>query len=393
MIDSAENPQFRILYKVYPTQATVVLLAITFFVLWSVPVLGQTWKQNLRIGILAPTAGPDRTLGKQVEIGTKLGIQAVTMQFGNARLITTTDWNGKDTASGLAQLRLKKIDVVIAGATPAATREFYKLSEQLSIPPTILLTNSENTGGKNQQILHMGISPEVYYKSNLLFWTKKLDLKKIGVIYDQSNKNTLHYGKELTLSALKDKQIGFRMLAFNAMQSKAADAQVKKLANYKPDAFILAGRSWDVRNLIYGMSENFSVPVFLSRPISAQEMKKFASVITGGIYFGTQRPLLSNSKVRPFTYQVNKHLGWHGQVYSPIAMKAYDAEQVLAKAWEGWRRGGKISSSDPWEKILGTDIDGLASILHVRKFKDSNTVLTPVSFYKATPEKIERVQP
>ena len=384
MIDSGENPQIKILNKVYPTQATVVFLAITLVVLWMMPVIGQAWKQNLRIGILAPTTGPDKTLGKQVEIGTKLGIQAVKMQLGNASIITTTDWNGKDTASGLAQLRLKKVDVVIGGATPAATREFYKLSEQHSIPPTILLTNSENTGGKNQRILHMGISPEVYYKGNLLFWTKKLNLKKIGVIYDQSNKNTLHYGKDLTWKALSSAAVKLEMVPFDAMQTQGYISQVKKLAKYKPDAIILAGRSWDVKNLVFGMSGSLNVPIFLARPLSARVIKKFASVTPKSIYYSTQLPLFTNPKVRPFTDEVNKQLGWHGQVFSQIAMKAYDAEQVLATAWKAWSARGEISSSKPWEKIIGTKVQGLADILSIKKFNDSNTVTATEYLYEFT---------
>ena len=383
MSDSAARPQVGGHGKGYFTHAVAVGLAATLILVWTMTAIAQT----LRIGALVPTAGPDKLLGNQVEISTKLGVQAVKSQWGNVKIIPTTAWDGKNISSGLQQLRRKDVNVVIGGVTLAAAKEFHKLAAKRNIPPTILLTSNpdERVVGRNRMFLHMGISPEVYYQDNLLFWTETLKLKKIGVIYDQGYKNTLLYGKDLTLGALKDKQVGIHMVPFTAKHTPGYDDQVTKIVNYNPDAIILAGRSWDVENLIYDMSNHFKkVPIFLPQPPAEQQIKNFASVTPGGIYYGAQWLLHNNQKIRPFMSKVNKHLGWHDQVVSPLAIKTYNAVQVLATAWDVWVKGDKMPPPEPWAAIMGATVEGLAGPMRVTKFKGSYTVLAPLNLYKAT---------
>lgn len=354
--------------------------------------------QDLKIGLLVPTAGPDQSLGEQVKAGAQFGIKSVNensdMDF---HLIWPENWDGMDVKAGLKILDKLEVDAVIVDLGPSATKEFVKLVNGQRVTPAILLSNGHSTLNfnseflKNASILQFGGSDEVLFRSSLKKWARDYpNLKSVVVVYDESDPITLKLGEDIaqnTLESLSNRNVSVNSISFSSEGKSYYKEKIDEVVAKKPDGIVLVAKYGDRENFIRGFRKTpktYNVPIILSGPIDFSAMDFIsenggASVYYGDVFgdifwsdFRAEQPDDLDSqklaiRMNEFSESVTSELGWHSHAFSLPAVAAYNAIQIFAKVYNGL--DGKKGSADiwqadnPWELVKKENVSGLTGTL------------------------------
>ena len=345
--------------------------------------------QDLTIGILAPTAGPNQSLGEQVRAGAQFGVKSVEETFNfDFDLNWLDNWDGKDVEAGLNQIAKLGADVVIVDLDAQGINKFFELASSQKLKPALLLSNGRsnlNIGADftgQTPILPLGEPGDALFVAGLKKWA--LDhptLESVFVIYDKKYESTLKYGEELaqkTLNNLPGRSIQVFTSSFSSDNKPYYESQVKNAVKKKPDGIVLAAKSVDRANFTVELRKHeitYDSPMFLSGPINFSAVDFVtsnggASVSYNDVYgniFWAERPddLVTPeqySQMANFAKTVNNELGWNEYAFSSVAVDAYNAIQILAKVQASdnasWKNG------TPWEIAKNKSVVGLTGNLH-----------------------------
>ena len=354
--------------------------------------------QDLKIGLLVPTAGPDLSLGEQVKAGAQFGIKSVNENSDvDFHLKWPKNWDGMDVKVGLEVLAESGVDAMIVDLGPSATEEFVKLANGQRVTPAILLSNGHSTlnlnseFSKNESILQFGGSDEVLFRSGLKKWVQDYpNLESVVVVYDESTPSTLKLGEDIaqnTLMSLSNRNVSVNIISFSSKGKSYYKDKIDEVVAKKPDGIALVAKYGDRENFIRGFRKNrqtYNVPIILSGPIDFSAIDFItenggASVYYGDVFgdifwsdFRAEQPDDLDSKklairMNEFSKNVTNKLGWNSQAFSSAAVAAYDAIQIFAKVYNG--RDSENSNIDiwqadnPWELVKKENVTGLTGTL------------------------------
>ena len=358
--------------------------------------------QDLTIGILAPTAGHNQSLGEQVKAGAQYGVKSVEETFNfEFDLKWLDNWDGDDVNAGLDQIDKFGADVVIVNLDTQGIAKFIELANSQKLRPTLLLTNGSSrlkvdadfTG--QTPILQLDEPDDALFVASLKKWAlDHPNLESVFVIYDKRYKSTLKYGEELvqkTLDNLPGRNIQVMKSSFSSDRKTYYEYQVKNAAKKKPDGIVLVAKSVDRENFTVELRKHkttYNSPLFISGPInfSAEYFiidnggaSVYYSDIHGDIFWAERPDDLVTpkqaSQMTNFTKEVNSELGWNKYAFSPVAVDAYNAIQILAKVFEelSYQASDNASWQDdtPWEIVKNKSVPGLTGNLHYSQSSQS----------------------
>ena len=371
--------------------ATLVMVVIFTF---SSPLIAQ----DMKIGLLVPTAGPDQSLGEQVKAGAQIGIKSVNENSDmNFHLTWPKDWDGMDVKLGLEILDESRVDAIIVDLGPSATKEFVKLANSQRVTPAILLSNGHSIlnlnseFSKNASILPFGGSDEVLFHSSLKKWVRDYpNLESVVVVYDESNPSTLKLGEDIAQNSLKSlsyRNVSVNSISFSSKGKSYYKDNIDEVVAKKPDGIVLVAKNGDRENFIRGFRKNqqtYNVPIILSGPIDFSAINFISENGGASVYYGDvfgdifwsyiraehpdelDRQKLA-TRINEFSKRVTSELGWNSQAYSSAAVDAYNSVQIFAKIYHG--RDSKKGSVDtwqadnPWELVKKEHVTGLTGTL------------------------------
>ena len=362
--------------------------------------------QDLKIGLLVPTAGPDLSLGEQVKAGAQFGIKSVNENSDvDFHLKWPKNWDGMDVKVGLEVLAESGVDAMIVDLGPSATEEFVKLANGQRVTPAILLSNGHSTlnlnseFSKNESILQFGGSDEVLFRSGLKKWVQDYpSLESVVVVYDESTPSTLKLGEEIarnTLMSLSSRNVSVNTISFSSKGKSYYKDKIDEVVEKKPDGVALVAKYGDRENFIRGFRKNrqtYNVPIILSGPIDFSAIDFITENGGASVYYGdvfgdifwsyvrAEQPDDLDSKklairINEFSKRVTSELGWNSQAYSSAAVDAYNAVQIFAKIYHG--RDSKKGSIDtwqadnPWEHVKKEHVTGLTGTLRFSQMWNS----------------------
>ena len=351
--------------------------------------------QDLTIGILAPTAGPNQSLGEQVKAGAQFGVKSVEETFNfDFDLNWLDNWDGSDVEDGLNQIAKFDADVVIVDLDTQGVTKFFELASRQELKPALLLSNGRSrldigTDFVGQTpILQLGEPDDALFVASLKKWAlDHPNLESVIVIYDKRYKSTLKYGEELvqkTLGSLPGRNFEVIKSSFSSDRKPYYEDQVTNAIKKKPDGIVLVAKSVDRANFTVGLRKHevtYNSPMFLSGPINFSAIDFVAanggaSVYYGDVYgniFWDEKPddlvtLEQSSQMTNFAKEVNNELGWSQYAFSSAAVDAYNAIQILAKVVEerSYQASNNASWQDdnPWKIAKNKSIVGLTGNLY-----------------------------
>ena len=366
--------------------------------------------QDLKIGLLVPTAGPDKSLGEQVKAGAQLGIKSVNensdMDF---HLIWPKDWDGIDVKTGLEILAEFGVDAIIVDLGPPATKDFVKLANGQRVTPAILLSNGHSIVNmnsdvlKNASILRFGGQYEALFRSSLIKWVQDHPkLESVTVVYNESHPITLKLGEDVaqdTLTSLPNHNVSVDSVSFISKGKSFYKDTIDEVVAKKPDGIVLVAENNVKENFLRGFRKNkrtHNVPMILSGPIDFSAENFIAENGGASVYYGDvfgdifwsalraeQPEDLESQKLairmNEFSESVTSELGWHNQAFSLAAVDAYNAIQIFAKVYNGQNgKEGSINvwqADNPWELVKKENVTGLTGPL---RFSPSwNSMIPP----------------
>ena len=361
--------------------------------------------QDLTIGILAPMAGPNQSLGEQVKAGAQYGVKSVKETFNfEFDLKWLDNWDGDDVNAGLDQIAKFGADAVIVDLDTQGMTKFIELAKSQKLKPTLLLTNGRSslkvdadfTG--QTPILQLVEPDDALFVASLKKWAlDHPNLESVLVIYDKRYKRTLKYGDELvqkTLDNLPGRNVQVIKSSFSSDCKSYYEYQVTNAAKKKPDGIVLVAKSVDRENFTVELRKHkitYNSPLFLSGPInfSAENFvidnggaSVYYSDIYGDIFWGVRPDDLVTPKqashMANFAKEVNSELGWNEHAFSFVAVDAYNAIQILATVFEelSYQAVNKASWQDdiPWEIVKNKSVPGLTGNLYYSQSSQSMIV-------------------
>lgn len=383
---------------------TVALMIVTF------SISSTLSAQDLKIGLLVPTAGPDKSLGEQVKTGAQFGIKSVNENSDmNFHLFWPKDWDGMDVKSGLEILVEIGVDAIIVDLGPPATKEFVKLANGQRVKPAILLSNGHSIVNmnsdilKNASILRFGGQYEALFRSSLIKWMQDHSkLESVTVVYNESHPITLKLGEDVaqdTLTSLPNHIVSVDSVSFNSKGKSFYKDMIDEVVAKKPDGIVLVAEYGVKENFLRGFRKNeqtYNVPIILSGPIDFKATDFISENGGASVYYGDvfgdifwsyllveQPDDLDSQKLavrmNEFSENVNSELGWYKHAYSSAAVDAYNAIQIFAKLYNGRNNiEGSVDiwqADNPWELVKKESVSGLTGTL---RFSPSwNSMIPP----------------
>ena len=346
----------------------------------------------LTIGVLAPDTGPMRSVGRQIVVGAEIGVESLKSLIDVPKVeleIFREDFGSYSLPRITNLLKAKGVGAVIGGATPATARNVAAAAEKWGLP-TILIADpgTWRARGIADNILQLGLSRAEVYRINLWHWIRDSGIKKVSVLYDAGHKLTSKYGAEMapmTFHSLKNIP-AFQKVSFSGSQMSEYYEKVRTIKNYAPMGIVVSGLPWDTANLVNAFAkEGFVTPIYVAPPVDAviaiEDLAKRGKM---PIYYGTQFwPNPTDPKAQSFMKKVREKLGWSAEgAVSTIAVRAYDAVQVVRTTWAG--NDDWVNDSRPWGKI--TAVDGIVGKLTKLELSKGHTMAGPMGLMVGYPD-------
>ena len=344
---------------------------------------------GFKIGLLVPTYGPEHSLGRQVVVGAKLGIEAWNKKKGCEKIdYIIPDGLGKpfSAKSIYHGLAAQGANALIGGITETHAKELFSIAKI----PTVLLENSKKPRSevKNKKILQLGWSEEKILYDGVQKWINRERVRKISILSDQNYYTAgytipwgAHVSRMLRLFHNDQKELGIKVIEFTNSQAQDYDLIISKVKKFNTNGVIVSALPWNMFNLTSAAAKYKTlVPMYVASPIATPgKLQRIALFGGTKISFGTQFwPDLKKKETVDFIKTVNQELGWPGGVVSSEAIKAYDAIQAIGLArcrsrrlledWKNWSWG---NFND------GMEIQGITGALNFHR--ETYTLAGPIT--------------
>ena len=331
------------------------MLALAFSSLTILAAANSTTNDTLKLGVLAPTSGPNESLGNQIIVGVQL---AIDQMDNSSTIVIAPNWNGTDIEQGLAELEKMQVHIIIAGIADSQVEQFTEVmstwsSQSKAIPIVVLARNQdpEKIAAFKQfkHLISFGYTFHDYTQAALSTWAQYLNIGEPIVVYDQGF-DYFEELRELSEDALS-KHTQVRSLPFDKLDT-ALNGEIKS------DGFVLVGQPTEIIKWTETIKrKDKDTPIFLpgmylSSPLIEAGYYDLPHVYHGSIW-GSHPGLKEDAPIFEFEAKVAQRLGWQTDIFSALAWDAYGAVKVVEAAWRAWNREGLPSSGpDPWKVLL-----------------------------------------
>ncbi len=328
-------------------------------------------QSTTKVGILAPDRGLQSWLGDQMKAGT---LYAIDESISTA-CITDTQPELELVFAGGAQadhysvnraveiLLEQHVDVIIGGSTITDATILRSVVSEREIPSILLAESSisdENRGKFGDDVPHIlqiGLSQEDVYRVAFEKWLELVGgINSLSAVYEENDALTQKYAAAITPELLQKLGINsqFYKIPYKSTRKPQYDGVIQEINDIDPDALIVSGSAFDIKNLIYKAAVDLEIgpkPIYVVPPFGVEEQTlRIIDYAYAPIYFGAQFwPDEADACTQSFIEKVRSHLNWQaGAPPSILAIRAYDAVQVVKEAW----KDGEFSG---WEKVKSVE--------------------------------------
>lgn len=321
-------------------------------------ILGQTAlaaQSIIKVGVLAPDRGLQSWLGDQIGAGAKFAIDQEQMNDCKSTIgpnLTIIAIGGPlldevGVEQAVDSLMGSGVDVIIGGSTRSDATILRSVVSDRNIP-TILLAESQSAKS-NPHVLQMVLSQENVYRVAFGKWLDVVeDINSYSVVYAENNAMTQKYAAAIAPQLLQEHGIDseYYKIPYESTRKPQYEGVIEKVNDISSDALILSGPAFDIDNLVHEAAVALEVKpksIYVALP-SGLEQKDLSIADYGysPVYFGAQFwPDNSNPCTNEFVEGVRSHLKWPDDApASTLAIKTYDAVQVVREAWKDGVFGG-----------------------------------------------------
>ena len=320
-------------YSITHLLPVLLLLTLTLFAIRT-----EAAGRTLKLGILAPTAGPNQSIGQQIIAGVQIAAADTTDIIGD---VVWADWDGNNVKVGLAELQNHQVDVIIVSLAAHRMDQFMQvLSSQKWAVPLVFLALNHHPDSlialKNfKNVITFGYTYYDFTRLALSTWANHLGLDRPVVLYD-----TQVYFQEL------------REVSENALKKYSQDGRVRSLpisefhqvvSDYEDtDGVVLIGHPTQIPKYLEKIQwETDAISVFMTGVYAGSSLGRLSSHNFTGVYHGSiwsaERELEDDQRISQALDEINQHLGWQSHAFSPFALDAYGATKVVEAGWLEWQ--------------------------------------------------------
>ena len=314
--------------------------------------------RTLKLGILAPTAGPNQSIGQQIIAGVQIAAADTT---GIIEGVVWADWDGKNVKAGLVELQNHQVDVIIVSFSANQMDQFMQVLsssfvQKWAVPLVFLALNHHPDSlialGKFNNVISFGYTYYDFTRLALSTWANHLDLDRPVVLYD-----TQDYFQEL------------REVSENALKKYSQDGRVRSfpisefhqvVSDYEDtDGVVLIGHPTQIPKYLEKIKwETDAIPVFMTGVYAGSSLGRLSSHNFTGVYHGSiwsaERELEDDQRISQALDEINQHLGWQSHAFSPFALDAYGATKVVEAGWLEWQnQSGSGGFEHFWDVFIG----------------------------------------
>ena len=326
--------------------------------LFGIFLLGQTElaaQNTIKVGVLAPDLGLQRWLGDQIRAGVNYASGQVNVEICKTTAgpnLEIVDVGGllvdQDSVNqALDSLLAKNVDVIIGGSTISDATNLRSAINDRDIP-AILLAESQSTNS-NPRILQLGLSQENVYRLAFGKWLDEVEgVNTISAVFAENNALTQNFAAAITPQLLQEHGIDseYYEIPYESTRKQQYDGVIEQINDISPGALIFSGSAFDINNLVYKAAVDLEIKpesIYVALPFGVEQQDlSIADYGYAPVYFGAQFwPDKSNTCTFEFVEEVRSQLSWPADAPpSTLAIKAYDAVQVVREAWKEGGFGG-----------------------------------------------------
>jgi branched-chain amino acid transport system substrate-binding protein len=244
------------------------------------------------VGHVATLSGPDRDAGRSASLGIRLAVMEANQDPGKGagRVVKVihTDTEGKLDAFEAEAVRLvtvNRVAALLGGTTP---EEIERL-ERGRVP--LLSPSGTRPRSRNDAVFTTGLPPALQGKVLADFAVHRLKANRLVVLADQARDDSVAlaeaFGREFPTAAAKKgaKKAPPRPEVLRYGKGTKLTELVKRIAEEKPVAVLLAGSVADLRQLRLGLGEKAPLLLFGGEDGSAKVLQEARA--KGAVYLVT----------------------------------------------------------------------------------------------------------
>lgn len=203
-------------------------------------------KGDIKLGVIAPLSGAGTSYGIGIKQGAEMAVDEINAAGGingrKIKMITVDDaTNPAESVTAIKRLiEHENVDVIVGGWGSSQVLAGQPVVEKAGVPYIIVgATNPKLTTEKNHWTFAVIKSDAIQAEEIANSAVKKLNFKKIAIIYDTNDYGTGN--KDVFVASLKG--MGVTPVTIESFKSDDKDfaAQLSKIKQFEPDAVAVFG--------------------------------------------------------------------------------------------------------------------------------------------------------